>query len=69
MVAVHCVGCCFEFRPLAVVVAIRKIPWYVIAAFVLAFLGGGLTVALCAIALLVYISLATLRWWGQKSRG
>ena len=27
----------------------RRAPWYVIACFVLAFLGGGLTVVLCAI--------------------
>jgi hypothetical protein len=47
----------------------RRIPWFVIACSVLAFLGGGLTVVLCAIALLVYIPVATLRWWGQKGRG
>jgi hypothetical protein len=47
----------------------RRVPWFVVAAFVLAFLAGGLTVALCAIALLVYVPVATIRWWSQKGRG
>ena len=47
----------------------RRIPWFVFACFILAFLGGGFTVALCALALLIYIPLATLRWWGEKGRG
>ena len=47
----------------------RRVPWFVFACFILAFLGGGLTVVLCAIALLIYIPLATLRWWGGKDRG
>ena len=50
-------------------VVMKRIPWFVIACFVLAFLGGGLTVALCAIALLIYIPWATFRWFGQKGRG
>ena len=44
----------------------RRTPWFVVVCFILAFLGGRFTVALCAIALLVYIPLATIRWWGQK---
>ena len=48
----------------------RRIPWFVFACFILAFLGGGSTVALCAIALFIYIPLATLRWWSsEKNRG
>ena len=38
-----------------------------VACFILAFLGGGLTVALCVVALLIYVPVATVRWWGQKS--
>lgn len=37
----------------------RRIPWFVFACFILVFLGGGFTVALFAIALLIYIPLAT----------
>jgi hypothetical protein len=47
----------------------RRIPWFVFACFILAFLGGGFTVVLCTVALLIYIPLATLRWWGEKDRG
>lgn len=46
----------------------RPIPWFVFACFILAFLGGGLTVVVCAIALLIHIPLATLRWWDEKGR-
>ena len=45
----------------------RRIPWFVFACFFLAFLGGGLTVVFCAIALLIYIPLATVHWWGEKN--
>jgi hypothetical protein len=47
---------------------LRRVPWYVVACFILAFLGGGFTVALCAIALLIYIPLATIRWFAQNDR-
>jgi hypothetical protein len=47
----------------------RRVPWFVVAGFVLAFLGGGLTVALCGIVLLLYVPLATFLWWSQKGRG
>jgi hypothetical protein len=40
----------------------------VYACFILAFFGGGFTVALCAIALLIYIPLATLRWYAERDR-
>jgi hypothetical protein len=47
----------------------RRTPWFVFAFFILAFLGGGFTVFLCAIALLIYIPMATLRWWSEKNQG
>jgi hypothetical protein len=47
----------------------RRAPWFVFAFFILAFLGGGFTVFLCAIALLIYIPMATLRWWSEKNQG
>jgi hypothetical protein len=45
----------------------KRVPWFVVACFVLAFLGGGFTVALCAIAVLIYIPLASLHWWAARN--
>jgi hypothetical protein len=42
----------------------RKIPWFVVAFFIHAFFGGVLTVALCVVALLFLIPLATFQWLG-----
>jgi hypothetical protein len=45
----------------------KRVPWFLVACFVLAYLGGGFTVGLCAIAVLIYIPLASLRWWAERN--